>query len=103
MPMPRTPDAFDSDIDENSEQRDEGQAQDVAADALARGTDLSEDSVKGGGSDRGAVIPDDVPDLVDKMEEMNRSGVIDNGAYAGEPVMDDEEGWLGDTEGDEED
>ncbi|HEX7783819.1 MAG TPA: hypothetical protein VF509_13500 [Sphingobium sp.] len=102
--MPRSPDTIAPDTEDNSEQRDEGaQAQDVANDALVRGTDLSEDSVKGGGSDRGAVIPDDVPDLVDKMEEMNRSGVIDNDAYAGEPMMDDEEGWLGNTEGDDED
>lgn len=99
--MPRSPDAIDPDTEDNSEQSEAGaQAQDIASDALTRRTDLSEDSVKGGGYDRGALIPDDVPDLVDKMEEMNRSGTIDNGAYAGEPLMDDEDGWLGNTEED---
>jgi hypothetical protein len=88
------------DNDDNSEQRDDGQAQDVATDALLRGTDLSEDSEKVSRRDPGDLIPDDVPDLVDKMNEMNRSGRIDNDAYAGEPMMDDEEGWLGNTEED---
>jgi len=32
------------------------------------------------------------------MEEMNRSGRIDNDAFAGEPQMDDEEDILGPTE-----
>jgi hypothetical protein len=103
MLMPRTPDSFDLDTDENSEQRDEGQAQDIAADALVRGTDLSEDSEKVRGSDVGAIIPDDVPDLVDKMNEMNISGRIDYGAYAGEPMMDDEENGMGETDDDMED
>jgi hypothetical protein len=100
--MARTPD-IDRDYDENSEQNDDGQAQDVAADALHRGTDLFEDSEKSGHGDRGAVIDDDVPDLVDKMNEMISSGRIDNDAYAGEPMMDDEEDGLGMTDDDEDD
>ncbi len=88
--------------EENSEQDDAGsQANSVADDARARGTDLSEDSEHGGTSDPYQIIPDDVPDLVDKMNEMNRSGRIDNDAFAGEPQMDDEEDGLGDTEDDE--
>lgn len=97
--MGRDPEIRETDL-ENSEQRDEGQAQDVAEDARRRSTDLAEDSEKGGNRDPAQLIPDDVPDLVDKMEEMNRSGRIDNDAFAGEPQMDDEEDMLGDTEDD---
>lgn len=90
--------------DENSEQNEAGsQANDVADDARSRATDLSEDSEHGGRSNPAQIIPDDVPDLVDKMEEMNRSGVIDNDAFAGEPQMDDEEDELGETDDEDED
>jgi hypothetical protein len=93
--MGRDPDITDTDTDaENSEQRDEGQAQDVADDARLRGTDLSEDSEKGGNADWTQLTPDDTPDLVDRMDEMIRSGRIDNDAYAGEPQMDDEDPAL---------
>ena len=79
-------------IEENDEQRDSGsQAQDVADDARVRSTDLSEDSERGGKPNPAQIIPDDTPDLVERMEEMNRSGRIDMDAYAGEPQMDDEE------------
>ncbi len=86
--------------EENSEQTDDGQAQDVADDALHLGDDPSEDSEHGGKPNPGSLIPDDVPDLVDKMNEMVRSGHIDNGAFAGEPMHDDEEGYLGETDSD---
>ena len=93
---------FPDDIEENDEQRDRGsQAQDVADDARVRSTDLSEDSVRGGSSNRAQIIPEDTPDLVERMEEMNRSGRIDNDAFAGEPQMDDEEDYLGNTENEE--
>lgn len=86
-------------IEENSEQRDEGsQAQDVTADARTRSTDPAEDSERGGKPNPAQIIPDDTPDLVERMEEMNRSGHIDNDAFVGEPNMDDEEGALGRTE-----
>jgi hypothetical protein len=89
-------------IEENDEQRDSGtQAQDVAEDARARSTDLSEDSERGGRPNPAQIIPDDTPDLVERMEEMNRSGRIDNDAFAGEPQMDDEEEYLGRTENEE--
>lgn len=82
----------DRDYDENSEQAEAGtQAQDVADDARARSTDLSQDSVHGGRTNPAQIIPDDTPDLVDKMTEMDRSGRIDMDAYAGEPQMDDED------------
>lgn len=78
--------------EENSEQADSGsQANDVADDALGRTSDLSEESEHGGRPNPAQIIPDDVPDLVDKMTEMNRSGWIDEGAFDGEPRMDDED------------
>ncbi len=82
----------------NREQQDDGQAQDVAEDALHPGEGLGES--RHGPGDRTQIIPDDTPDLVDKMNEMVRSGRIDNGAFAGEPQHDDEEGMLGETEDD---
>ncbi len=55
----------------------------------------------------GEVIPDDVPDLVEKMEEMVKSGRIDTDAFIGEPSHDDEPDTFGEeaaaeVEGDEE-
>lgn len=88
--------------EENFEQDDSGaQAQDVASDARTRSTDISEDSVRGGGANRAQIIPEDTPDLVERMNDMNRSGRIDMDAYAGEPRMDDEEETMGGTPDDE--
>ncbi|BAI98064.1 hypothetical protein Sj15T_24620 [Sphingobium sp. TA15] len=88
--------------EENDEQAEAGsQAQDVAEEARARSTDLAEDSERGGRPNPAQIIPDDTPDLVERMEEMNRSGRIDNDAFAGEPQMDDEEDILGPTEDEE--
>ena len=92
--MPREP-------DENLEQNEPDQAQDIADDARFADTDLSEESERGGHSDRTEVAPADEPDLVERMKGMVRSGIIDNDAYAGEPQMDDEEDSLGPTEEDE--
>ena len=94
-------DRFPDTIEENDEQRDEGsQAQTVTDDARVRSTDLSEDSERGGRTNPAQIIPDDTPDLVERMEGMNRSGHIDFDAFSGEPNMDDEESTLGqvDTE-----
>lgn len=92
-------DRFPDAIEENDEQRDEGsQAQVVADDARFRSTNLAEDSERGGRSNPARIIPDDTPDLVERMEEMNRSGHIDNDAFVGEPSMDDEESSLGQTD-----
>ncbi len=86
----------------NAEQREGDQAQDVADEALGgRGADPSEDSEHGSPSNPGSVMPDDVPDLVDTMNQMVRSGLIDNGAFAGEPMHDDEETVLGITDSDD--
>ena len=85
--------------EENGEQDEAGsQAQDVADEARARSTDLAEDSERGGRPTPAQILPDDTPDLVERMEEMNQSGRIDNDAFAGEPQMDDEEDILGPTE-----
>ena len=101
--MPRDPnDDIAPELD-NDEQDDGDQAQDVADDAMLVDTDLSEDSEHGGSSDRTAVMPDDVPDLVDTMNQMVTSGRIDNGAFAGEPMHDDEEDRLGKTDDDDDD
>jgi len=89
--------------EENSEQDDGDQAQDVAADAQTVDTDLAEDSERGGHPDRTEVAPADEQDLVERMEGMVRSGIIDNDAYAGEPQMDDEEDVLGPTDDEDED
>jgi len=89
----------DRELEENKEQAEAGtQAQDVADDARAQSTDLAEDSEHGGRTNPAQIIPDDVEDLVDKMNAMNRSGRIDMDAYAGEPQMDDEEDEMGPTE-----
>jgi hypothetical protein len=92
--MPRT-------YDENSEQEDGDQAQDVADDARNINTDRSEESERGGHPDPTEVAPASEPDLVERMNAMVRSGVIDNDAYAGEPQMDDEEDSLGPTDSDD--
>ena len=81
----------------NNEQEDAGQVLDAAD--LMRGDETmpvgeSEHAHRSNAAD---VIPDDVPDIVDRMEQMVSSGHIDNGAFDGEPVHDDEEDILGDT------
>ncbi len=77
----------------NSEQDDEpGQAQTVAAEAMAQRRQGSGESTKGGKGIEGA----SGQDLVDHMREMERSGHIDMGAFRGEPSMDDEDDTYGD-------
>jgi len=92
------PDINDPDR-ENAEQDERGsQAQDVAADALAdpyrRGPDV--ETERGGRSDPTQIIPDDEPDLVERMKDMDHSGRIDMGAFEGEESMDDEDGSVPD-------
>lgn len=74
----------------NREQADEGQAQDVAEEALHLASAPGEDSEHGGRSNPAQIIPDDAEDVVDHMKQMVSSGVIDNSAYDGEPDHDDE-------------
>lgn len=91
-------DYFDDDVED---QHEDDQAQDVARDARYRATDLYEASEHGGHPNIGAVLPDDVPDLIDRMNDMVASGRIDNDAFAGEPMHDDEEDRYGDTDPEE--
>ena len=89
-------------FEDNAEQREADQAQDVAEEALHPDADPSEDSEHGGRPNPAAIAPEDMPDLVDTMNQMVASGLIDNGAFAGEPIHDDnEEEWLGKTDNDE--
>lgn len=85
----------------NQSQRDKPQANDIAEDALHRTDDPSEDSEKVASGV--SVMPLDEPDLVDRMEQMVRSGRIDTDAFAGERNDDDEESELGELadEGDD--
>ena len=86
---PRRGDYNDPDL-QNSEQNEEGtQAQDVAEEALH--PQLGEESEPGGKPDPADLVPRDVPDLVDKEEEMLRTGRIDLDAFEGEEMMDDED------------
>ncbi len=88
----RRPADFNDPDAQNSEQSEAGtQAQDVARDARDASSDSSEESVHGGHGGRGQILPDDTPDLVDKMKEMVRSGRIDRDAFAGEDNMDEED------------
>jgi hypothetical protein len=81
----------------NREQQDDAQVID-AMDMLRSGeTRAIGVSVHGRENDPADVIADDVPDLIDRMEEMVRTGHIDNDAFAGEPVHDDDEDMLGDA------
>lgn len=85
----------------NFEQEDAGtQAQDVADDALDRATSVLglSDTEKVPTGDEAV---DEVPDLIDRMEQMDSSGMIDMSAYRGERNDDDEEGLLG-PQGEEE-
>lgn len=100
MDLP-SPDPLPPVEEDNSEQADIGtQANDVADDARLRQTSLNGETERGGRSNPAQIIPDDTPDLVDKMNEMHRSGHIDNDAFVGEPMMDDEEDMLGSTDRD---
>jgi hypothetical protein len=85
---------------DNSEQEDEdAQAQTVADDALSLTSEdgLSDSEKVSTGDDS-----DNVQDLVDHMNQMDRSGRIDMDAYRDERNDDDEDGLMGE-QGDEED
>lgn len=82
----------------NLSQRDDAQAQKVAAEAQQPTRAKREDvaaSDRGGKTDPAQIIPDDSPDTVDHMKRMADSGRIDNAAFAGERNDDDEESDLG--------
>lgn len=79
---------------QNSEQNEAGtQAQDVADEALHQSPEDEDvlESSPGTQADPADLVPRDVPDLVDNLNHMMRSGQIDMGAFEGEDLMDDEE------------
>jgi hypothetical protein len=97
------PDSDFNDPDrQNAEQNESGsQAQDVAQDALDQAGQASAagGSEHGGRTNPAQLIPDDMQDLVDHMNAMTRSGVIDMGAFDGEDMLDDEDGSVPDYGG----
>src|SRR5689334_22234814 len=89
--MERKPDFNDPDRD-NAEQNEEGkQAQDVADEALNGEPQEVADSESGSPASIADVVPRDVPDTVENIENMLHSGRIDMGAFEGEENMDDED------------
>jgi hypothetical protein len=78
----------------NSEQEDADTQAQTLADERRLGSDLGlEDSDKPHSGDE----DDDVPDLVDHMQQMASSGRLDYDAYRGERSDDDEDGMLGEA------
>ena len=103
-PLPAIPDApFDqgADLDPNdrvqSQDDEDAQAQTVAVDAIRAYADQAdgEDSEHGGSTNPAQIIPDDAQDVVDHMQQMQRSGQIDMSAFDGERNDDDETDMLG--------
>jgi hypothetical protein len=70
---------------------EEAQAQSVSGQAYHRQAPGLDETVKV----PGGTPADDVPDLVDRMRQMDSSGLIDMSAFAGERNDDDEEGRYG--------
>ena len=100
--IPAAPTDQGSNVDPNdrvqSQNDEDAQAQTVADDAirgLANDPAYSEDSKHGGTTNPAQIIPDDQQDVVDHMQQMERSGTIDMGAFEGERNDDDESGMLG--------
>lgn len=95
-PVDRSQDAPEA---HNNEQDDEAaQAQTVAGDAMggpAASQMGGEDSEHGGTTNPAQIQPDDMQDVVDRMQQMESSGTIDMDAYRGERSDDDESGMLG--------
>ena len=103
MNDPERPDPASAPEAVNLEQQDaDAQAQTVAEEALGRATSVLGEQDLGervsGQVDEGG----SAPDLVDHMRQMVSSGRIDNSAYEGEPMHDDEEDRLGQTDRDDE-
>lgn len=85
-----------------TEQHDEpAQAHSVADEALHRGT--QERSPLESTRKPSSINDDATQDLVDHMRDMEASGRIDMGAFAGEPNHDDNAGMYGKGHADDED
>lgn len=94
--------ALDQDAPENfnSEQDDEAaQAQTVSDDAIRGIADRSaaRESEHGGSTNPAQIEPDDAQDVVDHMNQMERSGRVDMDAYRGERSDDDEPDTFGEA------
>lgn len=75
----------------NDEQDDErSQAQTVAAQAQGDHASSSTESLKS--DNQSGLMDDSTQDVIDHMRDMESSGRIDMGAFAGEPNMDDNAG-----------
>lgn len=84
----------------NSEQDDEAaQAQTVSDDAIRVIPDreAAQESEHGGSTNPAQIDPDDAQDVVDHMNQMERSGRIDMDAYRGERSDDDEPDTFGES------
>ena len=84
------PETHNDEQDEHQEQAQQV-AQDAAGETPATGSPL--DSEKG--PNESGLMGDSTQDTIDHMRHMESSGVIDMGAYNGEPAHDDEEGKYG--------
>lgn len=73
------------------------QAQTFSDDSIRGAADQQADygSERGGGDNPAFFGSEDVPDTVDRMNQMNSSGIIDNDAYRGERNDDEEPDMLG--------
>jgi hypothetical protein len=94
-PINRSDDAPET---HNAEQEDEAaQAQTVADDAIRGLADRQsgEESEHGGSTNPAQIGADDTQDVVDHMNQMERSGQIDMDAYRGERNDDDEAEMIG--------
>lgn len=94
-PLNRSQDAPEN---ENPEQDDEpAQAQTVAGEAMRRESNppYGQESEHGGQPNPAQLGADDAQDVVDHMNQMERSGQIDMDAYRGERNDDDESEMLG--------
>lgn len=84
----------------NSEQDDEAaQAQTVSDDAIRgiAGRESAHESEHGGTTNPAQINADDTQDVVDHMNQMERSGRIDMDAYRGERSDDDEPDTMGEA------
>ncbi len=96
-PIDRSQDAPDN---FNREQDDEdAQAQTVSDDAIRGLADRAsaQETEHGGTSNPAQIYPDDAQDVVDHMNQMERSGRIDMDAYRGERSDDDEPENFGES------
>ena len=92
-PVDRSQDSLEN---YNSEQDDEdAQAQTVSDDAIRNIPNA--ESEHGGTTNPAQIDPDDTQDVVDHMNQMERSGQIDMDAYRGERSDDDEPETLGEA------